>query len=258
LTDSYQSEKRWLKAELHSHCNMDPEDYRFCNYSPEELILHAARLRYDVLAITCHDLDIWNEDLAQYAASFGITLIPGMEVIAESTRHTLAYNFQAKAEDLNTIKKIRSLQRDDTLVIASHPFFPGRSCLRHHLENNIDAFDAIECSGFYTKNFDFNKRGESLAREKKKPIVGNGDIHYLWQLGRTFTWIYSEPGIIPIVNAIKQGKVKLQKSPLTWFEAAKWWANTILRLGGFPINRAPAQYRPKASRVNQESMSISR
>jgi hypothetical protein len=77
-------------------------------------------------------------------------------------------------------------------------------------------------------------------------------------LGRTFTWIHSEPGIVPILNAIKQGKVKLQKSPLAWFEAAKWWANTMLRFGDLPVNRAPAHCRTKAQRVSPESMSISR
>lgn len=120
-----QSGKRWLKAELHSHCSLDPVDYHTCPHTPEELISSAAELGYDVLAITCHNIDIWTEDLADYAGSLGITLIPGMEVTAERTRHTLVYNFRADAEDLNTLEKIRTLSREDTLVIAPHAFFPA-------------------------------------------------------------------------------------------------------------------------------------
>jgi len=235
LSINTQSEKRWMKAELHSHCNLDPVDYRSCRYSPEELILRAANLGYEILAITCHNLDIWDEDLASYANGLGITLIPGMEVTAEGTRHTLVYNFGADAADLNTLKKIRARSRDETLVIAPHPFFPGSHCLRGLLQNNLDVFDAIECSGFHVQGMDFNRRGEALAAREHKPLVGNGDIHYLWQLGRTFTWVYSEPGIRPVLNAIKEGLVRVQKSSITWFEAAKWWTASFPSFA-FPVN----------------------
>ena len=235
------SEKRWMKAELHAHCNADPVDYRACQHTAEELISNAARLGYEILAITCHDLDIWTEELADYAQTHGITLIPGMEVTTEQTRHTLVYNFQAEAADLDTLEKIRKLSREDTLVIAPHAFFPGTTCLKGLLEKNLDIFDAIEYSGFQIRGLDFNRRSELLAARSKKPLIGNGDVHYLWQLGRTFTWVYSEPGVQPIIKAIKQGLVRVQKSPITWFEAAKWWAVSCWR-HAFPANRAP--YRP--------------
>jgi len=231
-------EKRWLKAELHSHCSLDPSDYRICEHTPEELIAKAAKLGYQVLAITCHNLDIWNESLAEYARELGITLIPGMEVTTERTRHTLVYNFHAEAGDLNTLSKIRAMSREDTLVIAPHAFFPGPTCLRGMLEKNLGLFDAIESSGFEILGLNFNRRSEALAAKSRKPVVGSGDVHYLWQLGRTFTWIYSEPGVLPVLNAIKQGLVRVQKSPLPWSEAAGWWATTIWR-GVFPVNPAP-------------------
>ena len=60
LGNSAKSGERWLKAELHAHCSLDPHDYRMCAHSPEELIREAARLSYEVLAITCHDLDVWS------------------------------------------------------------------------------------------------------------------------------------------------------------------------------------------------------
>lgn len=232
------SEKRWLKAELHAHCNADPIDYRACQHTAEELISNAAGLGYEILAITCHNLDIWTDELSEYAANLGITLIPGMEVTTERTRHTLVYNFHAEAKDLSTLDKIRNLSREDTLVIAPHAFFPGTLCLKGLLEKNLDLFDAIEYSGFQVRGLNFNRRSELLAAKSRKPLVGNGDVHYLWQLGRTFTWVYSEPGMQPIIKAVKQGLVRVQKSPLTWFEAAKWWAISYWR-DAFPANRAP-------------------
>src|SRR5262249_57990770 len=126
--------KRWLKAEMHSHCSLDPDDYRMCAHSPEQLISEAARLGYDVLAITCHNLDVWSQGLSEYAASLGIMLVPGMEVSTEGGRHTLVYNFRTGAENLNTLEKIRGRSRPDTLVVAAHPYFPGQVCLGSLLE----------------------------------------------------------------------------------------------------------------------------
>ena len=87
MTDGGNSRARWLKAELHAHCSLDPTDCRICPHSPEELIGRAAELGYRVLAITCHNLDIWTPGLAEYARARGIVLLPGMEVAAEGTPH---------------------------------------------------------------------------------------------------------------------------------------------------------------------------
>lgn len=240
-----------MKAELHAHCSLDPTDYRICLHTAEELISHAAKLGYEILAITCHNLDVWTEDLADYARGLGITLIPGMEVTTEKTRHTLVYNFQADAEDLNTLEKIQARVCEGTLVIAPHPYFPGRICLKGLLEKNIDLFDAIESSGFHTQGIDFNRRGEALAAKMKKPLVGNGDVHYLWQLGRTFTWIYSEPGVLPVLRAVKEGFVRIRKSPLKLSEATQWWATSLWRYA-FPVNPVPHPERSIPARHSDE------
>jgi hypothetical protein len=235
LNSNAASEKHWMKAELHSHCSLDPVDYRICGHSAEELISRAAELGYEILAVTCHNKDIWTFELAEFAENLGITLIPGMEVTTERTRHTLVYNFRADAADLNTLDKIRAHVREDTLVIAPHPYFPGRICLRSFLEKNLDVFDAIECSGFQVRHLDFNRRAENIAATANKPIIGSADVHYLWQLGKTCTWVYSEPGVVPVINAIKQALVRVEKSPLTVFEAAQWWAASLWRQV-FPVN----------------------
>jgi predicted metal-dependent phosphoesterase TrpH len=229
---------RWLKAEMHSHCSLDPHDYRICGYSPEELIMEAARLRYDVLAITCHDRDVWNRELAEFAESMGITLIPGMEVMVAGRYHTLVYNFHSGPENLDSFEKIRAARTEDTLVVAPHPFFPASTCLKRLLRKNLDVFDAIEWSGFHTRWLDFNRRGRGLAREHQKPMVGNSDVHFLWQLGRTFSWIHAEPGVSSVLRAIKDGRVEVEAHPLSHMEVSRWWGSALWRTV-FPANSFP-------------------
>lgn len=240
MTTDTESGKRWLKADLHTHCSLDPIDYRMIEHTPHQLILQAAELGYEVLAITCHNRDIWTRSLSNYAQNLGITLIPGMEVTAERTRHVLAYNFHTGAENLNTLDKIRQRRTEDTLVIAPHPFFPGSLCLRGFLEQNPDVFDAIEYSGFQVQGLNFNRRAVDFARKHGKPLLGLGDIHSLWQLGRTYTWIYAEPEASSIIHAVKQGLVRFEASPLAWPEAAHWWATALWRMA-MPVNPVPAQ-----------------
>jgi predicted metal-dependent phosphoesterase TrpH len=240
LTADIKTEKRWLKADLHTHCSLDPVDYRMCASHPDHLISHAAKLGYEVFAITCHNKDIWTEALSDYARNMGVLLIPGMEVSIERTRHTLVYNFHTGPENLNTLDKIRNRVRQDTLVIAPHPFFPGPACLRTLLEKNPDVFDAIEYSGFHIRGLDFNRKSMDFCRKTGKPLVGCADMHHLWQLDRTFTWIYAEPNLPSIISAIKQGLVRIQTSPLSWLEAAGWWTTALYRFA-FPVNTAPSR-----------------
>jgi len=236
--DKKAESQKWLKAELHAHCSLDPEDYKVCAHTPEQLICEAARLGYRILAITCHNLDIWDRRLSDYAESLGITLIPGMEVSAEGRRHVLVYNFQTGSENLNTLDKIKARKRDDTLVIAPHPYFPSPSCLRGLLPRNFDVFDAIELSGFYTTTLNFNRRGLKIATERNIPVVGNGDVHLLWQLNKTCTWVGSDPGVVPVIQAIREGRVRVETTPLTASEVAGWWGTSFWRTI-FPSSRAP-------------------
>jgi predicted metal-dependent phosphoesterase TrpH len=235
-----ESGPRWLKAEMHAHCSLDPVDYKLCSHSAEELISTAAALGYDILAITCHNLDIWSRELEEFAESQGITLIPGMEVNVEGRYHTLLYNFRTGSENLNTFEKIRSRSREDTLVLAPHPYFPASSCLRNQLEKNIDIFDAIEVSGFYLSNLDFNEQARSVARKHHKTMIGNGDVHLLWQLGKTFTWIYAEPTVGEILTAVKRGAVRIESKSLALSQTLAWWATAAWRTA-FPAHPAPSR-----------------
>jgi predicted metal-dependent phosphoesterase TrpH len=217
----------WLKTELHSHCNADPHDSNLCPYSAEELIDAAAAHGYGALAITCHDLDVWSEHLDERARRRGIVLIPGMEVSLETGEHVLVHGFRAEASELDTLEKIRARKREDTLVVAPHAFYPGRSCLGRRLERNLDLFDAIETCGYFATGLDFNRRALRLAREHGKPIVGNGDVHYLWQLGKTFSWVEAEPTAEAVMRAIRRGAVRAERRPLSHWSLLRWWIAAI-------------------------------
>lgn len=227
--DSCATGKTWLKAELHSHCNRDPVDYQLCAHSPEELILEASRLGYHVVAITCHDLDVWSSDLAEFAKNKGVILIPGMEVTTEEGKHVLVYNFGTSADNLNSFAKIRMRSRSDTLVVAPHAFFPNRTSLGPLLERHIDIVDAIEHCGFFSRKLDFNERAIMMARDFGKPMLGASDVHHLWQLGKTYTLVYAAPTLCDIVAAIKEGRVQVRVEPLSNREIARWWITLVAR-----------------------------
>ena len=239
MGSSLETGKRWLKAEMHAHCNLDPKDYGICRHTPEELIREAARQGFDILSITCHDSNIWSDALSRHAESLGITLVPGMEVTVEQDRHVLLYNFPQDHQKLNSLEKIGRHRTRDTLVVAPHPFFPGSSGLRRLLERNIDMFDAIEYSGFVIPGLNFNRRAIRLSQRSRKPLLGFGDVHHLWQLGRTYTYVYAEAEITSILDAIRTRQVRVATSPLSWFEAAGWWAQRLYR-AVVPANAPPS------------------
>jgi hypothetical protein len=126
-------------------------------------------------------------------------------------------------------------------VIAPHAFFPGVACLRDLIRQNLDVFDAFEYSGFYVKGLNFNRRIVELAREAGKALVGCGDIHHLYQLNRTFAWIYAEPELDSVLIAVKEGSIRLQTAPLSWPEAIGWWS-TALRSGALPMFVQPSLF----------------
>jgi len=83
-------------------------------------------------------------------------------------------------------------KKKDVLIIAPHPFFKTGNCLGKKLVENIDVFDAIEYSHFYTSNINFNKKAVKVARECDLAVVGMSDAHNLYQVGMTYSLIDSK------------------------------------------------------------------
>jgi predicted metal-dependent phosphoesterase TrpH len=208
-----------LKVELHTHTADDPVDR--IPHSATELIDHAADLQYGALAITLHDRQLDLRRLTPYAAERGIVLIRGVERSIEG-RHVLLLNFSDEAETVNTFDDLARLrQRQRGLVVAPHPFFPAPSCLRGLLDLHRDLFDAVEYNAMFTEWVNFNRAAERWAASRGKALVGNGDVHRLHQLGTTYSLVDAIPDAGAICAAIAEGRVRVERTPLDWYNAAR-------------------------------------
>jgi predicted metal-dependent phosphoesterase TrpH len=150
-----------------------------------------------------------------------VTLIPGVERTVEG-KHVLLLNFHRGAEEVQTFDDLRRLKQREAggLVVAPHPFFPHPSCLRTLMDRHADLFDAVEYHALHTKAINFNAEAVRWARERERPMVGNGDIHALSQLGTTWSLVDAEPDPDAICSAIRAGRVTVCARPLSAREAA--------------------------------------
>jgi predicted metal-dependent phosphoesterase TrpH len=215
-----------LKVDLHTHTADDLFDR--IPYQTHELIDHAAAHGFDALAITLHDSQLDVAHYRDYAATRGITLIPGIERTIEG-RHVLLLNFSRAAESIGSFEALAALRRRERgLVIAPHPFFPAGCALRGTLNRHGDLFDAVEWNAMFTKTVNFNLLAERWARRHGKPMVGNGDVHRLEQLGTTYSVVDAEPTPDAICEAIAAGRVRVVTTPLSVFTAARLFTDLVV------------------------------
>jgi predicted metal-dependent phosphoesterase TrpH len=232
-----------LKVELHTHTSDDPADW--IPHSAHALIDRAAALGYDALAITLHDRQFDVRQLAAYAAERDIVLIPGIEKTIEG-RHVLLLNFPPDTEDVETFDDLAKLkQKSRGLVVAPHPFFPLPCCLFGKMDRHADLFDAVECNAMYTASLNFNRPAERWARRNGKPMVGNGDVHRLEQLGTTYSLVDAERDPASICEAIAAGRVRVATRPVSWVTAIRVFASLLLA-----VRRRPATFSPAILKTN--------
>ena len=233
---------RVLKIDLHIHTADDPADH--IAYSTRELIDRAAALRYDAVAITLHDRQLDLAPYQTYAAERGITLIRGIERTIGG-KHVLLLNFSDAAEEVASFADLADLRACERgLVVAPHPFFPGPA-LQGALERHAHLFDAVEWNAMFTRTLNFNRRAERWAAQHGKPMVGNGDVHRLYQLGTCYSLVDAEPTPDSICEAIRHGRVRVEARPLSTLRAASTIADlfgtdVLARwLSGATVRRAP-------------------
>jgi predicted metal-dependent phosphoesterase TrpH len=216
-----------LKVDLHIHTADDPSDP--IPYQTHELIDHAAALGFDAIAITLHDRQLDLRPYLQYAASRHVVLIPGVERTIAG-RHVLLLNFSPAAERVQSFEDVARLKaREHGLVIAPHPFFPAGSALRGALRQHADLFDAVEWNAMFTRHVNFNAPAERWAVRHGKPMVGNGDVHRLEQLGTTYSLVDAPPEPRAICDAIAAGRVQVLATPLTLVHAASLMTRLVSR-----------------------------
>lgn len=211
---------RLLKAELHIHINLDPEDIGEIKYSAKDLIDSAAEKDFQVLAITCHNWIYRNPEMEKYAWSKGIILLSGAELTIRG-KHVLVYNLSE--EERKSVKSFEDLlelkqKNKDIFVIAPHPFHFGFCCLGRKIIEYLDLFDAWEYSFFYLNWFNLNKRTVRLAKKFGKKLVANSDVHDLRFLGKTYTLIDARLDKKSVFEALRKGRVEIGSEPLNFSE----------------------------------------
>jgi len=202
--------EKLLKIDFHIH-TMEDEDNHI-DYTSYELIDQAAALSFDAIAITNHDLMIYDEKLVTYAKEKGVILFPGVERSIDH-KHVLLINF-SEIESLNTYETIQKAKNDDNLVIAPHPFFPGMQSLGKDMYSQSKLFDAIEFCHFYNPRLNFNREAIRYAKQYSLPLIGGSDAHVREQFGRCYSLVKSEKNKIAIIKAIKKGHVQVVAPPL--------------------------------------------
>ena len=200
-----------LRADLHVHTR---EAEPSIAYSARDIIVRAARLGYRVLSITNHDAITYNADLAAFARDHDVLLIPGVEATVEG-RHVLVYNADVEADKLRTFADLRRYRTPEWLIAAPHPLFPASYCLREKLWQEMDLFDAIEFSHFYTPRIDFNRPAVKLAAALGLPLLGTSDSHLDEQFGTTFSLIEADLSVESVLASVKQGRLGIVSRPLT-------------------------------------------
>lgn len=244
-----------LKVDLHLHNSEDILERNTGTKgmpTPKEFIDLAIEKGFDAIAFTHHGLQYHDPKITEYAKSKGLLLIPGVETFINK-KHVLLLNFSMKKYVL-TFDTLRKIKNEKMLVIAPHPYYKAVFCLEDDLEENIDCFDAIEFSHFYTKWFNLNKKAVKIAQEKQMPIVGNSDAHFSHQFGTTYSYVYAEEKSIEgIIHAIKEGQVEYESTPLPFLRLAwisvwalfklPYWTKTFIQKIALKYNITPYHIR---------------
>jgi len=219
------------KASLHIHSAEDKNESFRIKHNVFDLIDHAYKKNFNVLALTFHDLYGHRQEFVDYAKGKGITLMSGIEVsLYEDSNdkkkcHTVILNCDKEVEKIKTFIDLRKYKQEhpEIFVISAHPFFGlGVSIGEEKLKKHIDLFDAIEHSWFYNKLYNKNKKAQTIAQDFKKPFIATSDLHYLKHLDDDYIVVNATSlNTEAILNSIKNFKYKNVSKPKSLFRLIK-------------------------------------
>ncbi len=217
-----------LKAQLHVHTRQDPMDN--IRHSEREAIDFAAAHGYEVMALTCHNVVLFNSDLKKYAEEKNILLIPAIEKSIQK-KHVLILNANIKAQNIQTFEDLKKYKEEhpETFIIAAHPYYRFFISLGKKLEKHIELFDGIEYSWFHTKKLNrWNKKAADIAAQHNLPLIATSDNHILKYFDYGYTLINAEKNIPAIFQALKEKKIQTHSTNLKFWQPI--WISIIMEL----------------------------
>jgi hypothetical protein len=168
-----------IKANLHFHTSDDPHDK--ISYSFYKGIDEAVKSGFKAIALTLHDKFGYTEEYKKYAEEKGIVLIPGIERSVLG-KHVVILNCDMGSEKIDTFEKLREYKKmhPEIFVLAPHPYYGHGISLGEHLDNNIELFDGIEWSWFYSPiNLGPNELARKTSQKNNLPFIATSDTHFL-------------------------------------------------------------------------------
>ena len=209
-----------LKTNLHFHTN-ENKNPKAVKYTFYQGIDAAVKLGFRVIGLTCFQHYAYQPIYSQYARQRGITVIPGIEHTIKKA-HIVILNCQQDIEQVSTFAELRDYKtkHPQIFIIAPHPFFDIFNkvfgCLGKKLIQNIDLFDAIEWSWYYTKQINF-------------PLITTSDTHLLEYLNLSYALVDSpSQKIDDILSSIKEKKFTNTSKPISYLTAINFWLKTYL------------------------------
>lgn len=206
------SHLRWVKADLHLHTAEDPFDV--IDYTADELLSHANRLGFNVLAVTLHDKVFDDPKAFARAEELGILLIPAAELRIENADVVLLNITPEEAADTHTfddLRRLRALRGKSLLVFAPHPFYRMGGSIGARIESCIDCFDSIEHCHFYVPIFNPNVPAKRLADRHNLPLIATSDAHRLRFFGENYSMLGvdgEKPTIEHVLHAIRENRIR--------------------------------------------------
>ena len=186
------------KANLHSHTSEDAVEGFKINYCIFDLINKAKDFDFKVLALTGHEKFIYRESYGSYAKARGILLIPGIELKFRHwlflSYHVLVLNCGREINEVKNMQMLKAYKKNNphVFIIAPHPNFGLMQSMGiKKLVSNINLFDAIEHSWYYSKRINKNNKASQIAKKFNKPVIATSDIHNLKYLNTDYTMIES-------------------------------------------------------------------
>ncbi len=219
-------------AELHSHTSVS--DGR---PTPEEVVIAAARLGLSAIAVSDHNT-FRGSAIAVKAArdmELGVHVIPANEV--RTSRGDVLVLCPSLPGDEPVAGLDPAELRDWSeeracIMVAAHPFHPGRHGVGLYLLRHYGLFDGVEAWNARGLPI-FNMVAERFALSRGMPATSGSDAHVLSELGRAPTLIKAEdcrPEYV--VEAVRRGlcaPTRAMISPRAAVEAVLWSLERRLR-----------------------------